>query len=1299
MADHAPHPDPVSDPEIRALLERCPPSQKGRFLGRLKGLTRQKDQGRRARIERSIRDELTRAVEGYERRKASIPSVSYPEDLPVSQRREEIMAAIRNHQVVIVCGETGSGKTTQLPKMCLELGMGVGAMIGHTQPRRIAARSVASRVAEELGVRLGDAVGSKIRFSDSTSENTSIKVMTDGILLAETRSDPKLRQYDAIIIDEAHERSLNIDFLLGYMHRLLHTRRDLKLIITSATIDADRFADHFGVGGRPAPVIEVSGRTYPVEMRYQPDHIASGMSIDESASYAAAQLLNERHEDVLIFMPGEREIRQTAHELRKRDHLPEGTEIIPLYARLSAQEQQRVFKPSGRPRVVISTNVAETSLTVPNIRSVVDPGTARMKRYNPRTKIHGLMIEPISQASANQRSGRCGRVAPGVCVRLYGETDFEGRDAFTQPELLRSNLASVILQMADLRLGEPEAFPFLDAPEHRQWRDGFDTLRELGAIAEDGGLTKLGRTMARLPVDPRIARMIIAAHDEGCVHDVLIIASALSVQDPRVRPHEKRDAADQAHEQFSVEGSDFLSYLRIWDWYHEQQIRLTRRKLGRACEKAYLSVRRIDEWREVFRQLRALCQDLGYELKKGHNDEDAVHRALLTGLLANIGHKGERHEFKGTRNSSFMISPGSSLFSAKPRWVMCAEIVRTSKVYARTVAGVDPKWIEEAGADLIKKTHSGPRWDEKSGRVVADEKVTLFGLDIVPRRTVNYAPIDPVHARELFIHHALIDGEMRSSSKALKHNRRLIREVGTLQAKARRDDLIADTQTLFRFYDERLPADICASRAFERWASKAGEGVLRMTRDDVLEHMPEEVTPESYPDQVSFSGATSRLSYAFEPGKEDDGATIRVSVAALHQLTRQRVDWAVPGLIRPRIEALVRSLPKQLRRQFDARGIATELAPMVREERGSIEAQIGEALSARTGIAVRPEDFRHDQLDAYLFPRIEVIDEHGKAMDASRDLGDLQARFAGEATKVVREAGADIEQSGMVGWAFDELPETIEFSRPGAPRVVGFPSLLVEDKKVALRVLPTRWESDLHTRSGLGLLYGLAIRRELRLRLKNLPGYSRLHMMGAASSMGDSLETIVWTRVGKVVCVDGRDIPRTKDEFDLGLLGAWDRGVDETNRVVSNLTQIFDALMKVRGRLEDQHPRAWDRALEDMRAQLGMLIDDDALITADTRWLWCYARFLRAMEVRIDKLRSIGPERDAKAAERVYAWAQCLRELMAQGAHTAEVAEDFWTLRWMVEEFRVASFAQNLRTSVQVSEKRLREQLDRIIHA
>ncbi len=1294
----------VSDTQdsLSELMKSCPPAKRGLFISRIHGLDRSKNPDYRSKIEGSILKDLAETIKGYETRKRSVPAITYPEELPVSARREEIKEAIRNNQVVIICGETGSGKTTQLPKMCLELGLGVGALIGHTQPRRIAARSVASRIADELNVKSGNQVGTKIRFSDSTSDQTLIKVMTDGILLAETRRDPKLRQYDAIIIDEAHERSLNIDFLLGYMHRLLHSRKDLKLIITSATIDADRFAEHFGTHNAPAPIIEVSGRTYPVEMRYETEHVNTGMRIDEAASYAAAQLVNERHDDVLVFMPGEREIRQTAHELRKRDHLPEGTEIIPLYARLSAAEQQRVFKPSGKPRIIISTNVAETSLTVPNICSVVDPGTARLKRYNPRTKIHGLLVEPISQASANQRAGRCGRTASGVCVRLYEEADYNGRDEFTQPELLRSNLASVILQMADLKLGDPLDFPFLDRPENRQWRDGRDTLHELGALDDKEQLTKLGKTMARLPVDPRIARMIIAAHDEGCLHDVLIIASALSSQDPRVRPHENRDAADEAHKQFEVEGSDFLAYLKLWDWYHDQHKALTRRKLGRACEKVFISSRRFDEWREVYRQLRGLCVELGYNPEKGHDDPDAVHRALLTGLLANIGTKGEKHEFKGARNSAFSLSPGSALFSAKPKWVMCAEIVRTSKVYARTVASVDTKWIEDAGAHLIKMTHSDPHWDEQSGRVIADEKVTLFGLDIVPRRTVQYGKIDPVLSREIFIHHALVDDQMRTRSKSIKHNRRLISQLGKLQAKARRDDLIADHHALFAFYDQKIPKDIFAAKSFDRWAQKmesVDSKFLKMTEDDLLEFSPDEVNEQTYPDSIEVSGAVSKLMYAFEPGETFDGATIRVSVAALHQLTRQQVEWSVPGLIPKRIEALVRSLPKGLRRQFDANQIARDVSKMITADAGSIEAQLATQLSSQTGIIITTADFRSVQLEDFLCPRIEVIDDHGKTIGASRDLGALQGEFAQQATQAVQQAGAKLEQTGMIGWEFGDLPETVEFARKGAPKVVGFPSLMIEDNTVSLKVLATRWESDMHTRSGLGLLYGLAIKRELRIRLKNLPGYTKLSVLAAACGMSDQLDSIVWTRVGSVICVDNQSIPRTKDEFELGLLGAWDRGVDETNRVITNMTQIMDGIMRVQGRLNEQHPSAWRTLITDMSGQLDLLLADNALMTAPTRWLWCYARFLRAMDSRLNRVRSIGPDRDAIAGERVYAWTKCLHELMAQGAHTAEVAEDFSNLRWMVEEFRVATFAQELKTSIQVSDKRLRAQLDRIINA
>ncbi|MEM9373537.1 MAG: ATP-dependent RNA helicase HrpA, partial [Planctomycetota bacterium] len=879
------------------------------FERRLRGLARAERQGKpNARALKAIEADMRRSAEIMQRRRASVPAIQYTADLPVAQRREELVSVIGSRQVAIVCGETGSGKTTQLPKICLELGRGVGATIGHTQPRRIAARSVAARIAEELDAP--GVVATKMRFDDRTDDRTLIKVMTDGILLAETRSDPLLRQYDTIIIDEAHERSLNIDFLLGFLKRLLPRRPDLKLVITSATIDAGRFADHFADADGPAPIIEISGRTFPVEVRHatRPEELPP----EEAAAEAAVSLIREQRSDVLVFMPGEREIRQTAHALRHHPGLPPHAEIIPLYARLSPAEQQRAFRPSGNPRVVISTNVAETSITVPNIRSVVDPGTARIKRYSARARIDQLLIEPISQASANQRAGRCGRVAPGVCVRLYEEKDFAAREPFTAPELLRSDLAGVILQMIDLGLGDPLEFPFLDAPVRSRWRDGYSTLVELGAIDEGQQLTDLGKRMGALPVDPRIARMILAGQENGCLRDVLIIASALSVQDPRVRPHEKRDAADQAHAEFRVPGSDFLTLRAIWDFYHEELRATSRRKAGRACEKRFLSVRRIDEWREVYRQVSRLCREMGYPVSSGQSVSDDVHRSILTGLLANIGHKGDQRVYRGTRNTSFELAPGSACSESRPRWVMAGEVVRTHRVLARTVASIKPEWVERAAAHLIRRTHSDPRWDAESRRVVAEEKVVFEGLEIVPKRTVHYGPIDPAESRRIFIHHALVEGDMRTASVGVRSNRDLERKARTLQAKARRSDFLADAQAVFDFYDQRIPPDVFTARAFERWVLRAEAdepGVLRMRERDLVHERPEEITPAAYPDNSEVFGSRLRIRYELSPGEDADGATIRVTMQELHRISPEQAEWIVPGFVPGRVRALVRTMP------------------------------------------------------------------------------------------------------------------------------------------------------------------------------------------------------------------------------------------------------------------------------------------------------------------------------------------------------------------------------------------------------
>ncbi len=1285
---------------IDALIQQAPSSVRGKYRARLRGLAKRKsDDKASAKIRDSIRSDLERDIEAYQRRLRNKPKCSYPEDLPVCEHREEIAAAIRDHQVVIVCGETGSGKTTQLPKICLDLGRGVEAMIGHTQPRRIAARNVAARVAEELGVGLGSAVGYKMRFGDNTSDDTFVKVMTDGILLAETRADPDLRKYDTIIVDEAHERSLNIDFLLGYLHKLVTKRKDLKVIITSATIDADRFAEHFGTTDGPAPVIEVSGRMYPVEQRYDASMTMDGMPIPEAASYAAAQLVTEGHGDVLVFMPGEREIRQTAHELKKLDFLPHDAEILPLYARLSPAEQQKVFKAgrSGGSRIVIATNVAETSITVPNIRGVVDPGVARLKRYNPRTKLHGLQVEPISQASANQRAGRCGRVASGVCIRLYEQDDYDRRDEFTQPELLRSNLASVILQMIDLRLGEPDQFPFLDRPDNRQWRDGYETLHELGAIDDQHRLTELGKKMARLPVDPRVGRMVLAGEEEQCLNDVLIIAAVLSTQDPRVRPHDKQQLADEAHEQFQVDGSDFLAFLNIWDWYHTQHKTLTRRKLGRACDAAYLSLRRIDEWREVYRQLRGMCLDMKLNPEVRHTEPDAVHRALLTGLLTNIGNKGERHEYKGTRGTAYSIIPGSSVFEDKPDWVMAGEVVRTTKVYARTVAKINPKWIEDAAGHLIKRTHTNPRWDERTNRVVADERVGLYGLDIVPRRTVHFGPIDPVVSREMFIHHALVEGEMRTKCDAIRRNRQLLAKLRTLEDKARRGDLIADHRAIYQFYNQRIPEEIYSGQKFERWARDHGE-TLAMEEQDLILAEDAGVSSRSHPDSVEVGNRNAGLSYRFMPGEEHDGVSVRVRVEDLPHLSREVLEWSVPGFVGERIEALIRSLPKQFRRQFDAPALAKELSGSLKREDGSIESQLASVLSNLAGVSIRPEQFRQDQVPSYLNPRVVVLDRDGKELGSGRELKPLKDQFKELAHQVVDEAAGDFQRDGLTRWDFEEFPETIEFEDHGR-KILGYPAMVIADGAVNLRVRTSKWVAESQTRPAQGLLLGLSVKSELRIRPQQLPGYSPLAVN--ASTLGWNpkyTESVVLARAGMEACIDGKSIIRTRDEFDQRLRDTWTDGVQTVQGVITNLSRVLSGVGQVQGFLAGNHPKGWETSIRDAEQQMELLLKPGWELSVPMRWLLCYPRYCRAIELRMERIRNIGPDRDQQMIRSVAPWVRCIGELMDQGAHQDDaVAEEFEQLFWMVQEFRVAVFAQELKTAMPVSDKRLGAQLDKII--
>ena len=872
--------------------------------------------------------QLGRSVERRKKRAAAVPKIEFGDDLPVLLKREEIATTIRDHQVVVVSGETGSGKSTQLPKICLDLGRGVGGMIGHTQPRRIAARSIAARVAEEIGSPLGRDVGYKVRFSDETGPNTFIKLMTDGILLAETQGDGFLNEYDTIILDEAHERSLNVDFLIGYLKRLLPKRRDLKVIITSATIDSVRFSRHFRTPAGPAPVIEVSGRNYPVELRYRPlvgeDDEDTEPDLERSVLDAVDELGSETSTgDVLVFMPTERHIHDMAKALRGR--LVSGrwagrrAEVLPLYARLPTKEQQRVFNPGGARRIIIATNVAESSLTVPGIRYVIDSGTARISRYSPRSKTQRLPIEAVSQASADQRAGRCGRIGPGVCIRLYDEADYDARDRFTAPEILRSNLASVILQTKALKLGDIEKFPFLDPPKPNALKDGRQTLTELGALDEKGELTELGRKLARMPVDPRIGRMILAAAEEGCLAEVLVIAAVLEIRDPRDRPVDKQQAADEAHTKFAEGDSDFFVYLKIWDFYHELKSKLSRNQLHKACRQNFLSHNRMREWLDVHRQLMQLAQEAGLKRNKRQDDYNAVHRAILTGLLANLGNRGgEGYEYNVAGGSKAHLWPGSVLFDKKPGWVVAAESVETTRRYLRTCARIDPRWIEPLAMHLVKRSHSEPHWQRKSGSVAAFEKVSLFGLTVVAKRRVAYGPVNPKHARELFIQHGLVEGDMECPLKFFRRNRGLLKRMERLQAKLRRHDLLLGEWAQYEFYDSRIPDDVYDLPGLKKWVKKAERtkpGVLDMTEADLVREEPDD-NVQQFPDAIELGQAAFPLEYRFEPGSDRDGITLRLSTEAVGAVEQPHLDWLVPGLVEAKVLALIKSLPKPIRRRL-----------------------------------------------------------------------------------------------------------------------------------------------------------------------------------------------------------------------------------------------------------------------------------------------------------------------------------------------------------------------------------------------
>jgi len=1226
-----------------------------------------------------------------EQRRALAPRPEFPPELPISSKREEIARAISSHQVVIVCGETGSGKTTQLPKVCLDAGRGLRGLIGHTQPRRIAARATAERIAQELKTELGGAVGYKIRFTDRVGPRAYIKLMTDGILLAETQGDRELRQYDTLIIDEAHERSLNIDFLLGYIKQLLPRRPELKLIVTSATIDAERFSRHFEANGSAAPVIEVSGRLYPVELRYRPWDESAGEDYDleQAIGDAVDELARMGEGDVLVFLPGEREIREAAEALRK--HHPPHTEILPLFGRLSAEEQQRVFKPHGGRRIVLATNVAETSLTVPGIRYVVDTGLARIKRYSYRSKVEQLRVENISQASATQRAGRCGRVANGVCVRLYGEDDFKLRPAFTDPEVLRSSLANVILRMKALGLGTVEEFPFIDPPAPKAVQDGYALLGELGAVDEEKELTEVGRQLAKLPLDPRVGRMVLAARAEHSLGEVLIVAAALSVQDPRERPVERAGAADEAHKRFNDEKSDFLSWLNLWKFFEEAlSHRKSSRKLHAACREHFLSFNRMREWRDIHGQLKELTAELGWRISGEPAGYAQIHRALLAGLLGNVGMKTEEGDFLGARGIKFWIHPGSGIGRKSGRWIMAAEVTETTRLYARCIATVDPEWLEAVGAHLVKRHQYGPHWEKKPARVAAFERGTLYGLPLYTNRRVHYGPMDPLGARKVFIRQALVEGDYETHAPFFLHNRRLVREIGQLEHKSRRPDVLVDDELIYAFYDRLIPEGIHNGADFDRWrrgAESMNPRLLFLRREDLMRHEAAGITTDRFPHQLEMAGGQFVLEYRHEPGTPRDGVSLTVPLLALNQVNAARCDWLVPGLLREKIMRLVKSLPQKLRNQL---GPVPEFAEtfLAKDESRDVPLMQAIARYARRelNLMLPLEAFRPEALPAHLSMNFRVVDEHGRQLAMGRNLAQLRAELGKAAGERFSEAArGEAPSATSTVWDFGELQEIMESHR-GQQTLIGYPGLVDRGDSVSLEVFDSADKARETHRAGLRRLFMLQLKEQARHIEKNLPGLQAMTLQFSAFGEAAELKEQLLAAAFDRACLQ-EPWPRTRPEFER----RRDEGRSRVALLAQEIARLVGAILAEHAALQkklQQMSKAFPAACQDIEQSVALLLSRRFIEETPYERLQHFPRYLKAGNLRLEKLRA-DPRRDARlAAEFAPIFAHWQREQAKQlksGARDPQLER----FRWLLEELRVQLFAQELKTPVPVSAKRL----------
>jgi ATP-dependent helicase HrpA len=1263
-----------------------------RLRRRLEGARKVRKPAAQQAVADRIAAEITAAELRVDARRIAIPKITYPAELPVSQRRDEILEAIRDNQVVIVAGETGSGKTTQLPKICLELGRGVRGTIGHTQPRRLAARTVAERIAEELDTSLGDAIGYKVRFNDQVSDGTLVKLMTDGILLAEIQSDRALSQYDTLIIDEAHERSLNIDFILGYLKQLLPRRPDLKVIITSATIDPERFSRHFG----DAPIVEVSGRTYPVEVRYRPIVDPDDPDADEDRDQtqaildAVGELSAEGPGDILVFLSGEREIRDTADALSKEDL--KNTEILPLYARLSFAEQHRVFQSHRGRRIVLATNVAETSLTVPGIKYVIDPGTARISRYSSRLKVQRLPIEAVSQASANQRKGRCGRVSEGICVRLYTEDDFDARPEFTDPEILRTNLASVILQMTAAGLGDIAEFPFIDPPDKRNIADGVNLLQELGAL-EAGALTVLGRKLAQLPVDPRLARMVLAADRNGCVREVMVIAAALSIQDPRERPADKQEQAQQAHARFVDKTSDFLSYLNLWEYLRDRQKELSGNRFRKLCKAEYLNYLRVREWQDIYAQLRQVIKTLGVELNEpGEIDSVRVHQSLLAGLLSHIGLRDpQKNDYIGARGARFSVFPGSALFKKPPQWVMAAELVETSRLWGRIVARIEPDWVEPLASHLVKRTYSEPHWERKQGAVMAVERVTLYGVPIVAQRRVNYGRIDPELSRDLFVRHALVEGDWETRHKFFHENRKLLTDVEELENRARRRDLLVDDETMFDFYNKRVGAEVVSARHFDTWWKKARveePDLLTFPTEMLLNRNAQTITEEAYPDNWRREGLTMRLSYQFEPGREDDGVTAHIPLPVLNQVTADNFAWQVPGLREEIVTSLLKSLPKQLRRNFVP---TPDWAKAILHRIGDLGSQslldvVEREIKALSGVVISREDWDLGKLPDHLKMTYRVVDEGRKVLAEGKDLAELKRRLQPKMRETLSEAAGEIERKGLRSWEIGTLPKMLRQEQHGFT-VTAYPALVDAGDTVDVRMFETAAEQRVSMWKGTRRLLLIGAPSPLKYVLGRMSNAAKLALStNPHRDMQDLFDDCVNCAVDKIIIDCGGP---AWDEAAFTVLR--DKVRAELNPtvldVVNHVQRALTAANAVRTRLSTMAAPRLEPSLRDVRAQLSRLVYRGFVTATGFDQLPNLVRYVQGIELRLDKL----PERPDRDLE----WTQDVQEVW-EAYRQLPPGPETRKIRWMTEELRLSYFAQSIKTAYPVSAKRIHRAIDQL---